>query len=151
MASRVMSDVDGMRKGSQFHVTITAETHTPVHRKPCLVNIDNWQIYSPRGKRPGVECPTIWNVSRDKAAVSYFCLLERRIRTWQIRHLFVPPTKFNRRTGTSNPRVLLLLDVRSPPIHPSPRWQHTLRTRCYPLTWSVEQPVIVVGPPRRKR
>lgn len=77
MASRVMSGVDGMRKGSQFHVTITAETHTPVHRKPCLINIDNWQIYSPRGKRPGVECPTIWNVNRDKAAVSYFCLLER--------------------------------------------------------------------------
>lgn len=60
MASRVMSGVDGMRKGSQFHVTITAETHTPVHRKPCLVNIDNWQIYSPRGKRPGVES---WGVS----------------------------------------------------------------------------------------
>lgn len=84
--------------------------------------------------------------------VFYFCLLERsRPEAAENREFELSKSaKFNRRTGTSNPRVLLLLDVYGPPTA-SPRWQYTLRTRRYPLTWSVKQPVIVVGPPRRKR
>ena len=51
-----LSGVDGMRKGSQFHVTITAETHTPVHRKPWLINIDQFSPYavSVSALRPGL-------------------------------------------------------------------------------------------------
>ena len=66
------------------------------------------------------------------------------------------PTKFNRWTEPTDGIPSLQCSIRAPPLtsfhlpfHPVDS-QCMLRTRCYPLTWFVEQLVVIVGPPRRK-
>ena len=57
----------------------------------------------------------------------------------------------NRRTGSLVCNAVSMPPLTSfhLPLHPV-NSQCMLQTRCYPLTWFVEQLVVVVGPPRRK-